>query len=242
MRFTKVYAATASLVVAFAAHQGAMAQTGDGDALMALDNGSLRSEIQMRFDAALAASNETGVVAADDTRYIWANEAKAQCGIALGYLKSGTKDPVSVGKCARAYDLMQDTTRRSPITPWSAGKVVDVSCDDPKLIFFPWNKAAPEGEEQIKATNEVISYVAQKAGPCQWNSFEVIGHADLSGTPAYNVKLAKERADYVTGLLETAVPGKTATPLSRGESEPRIPTEDGVREPGNRRVEIRGTR
>ena len=108
MRFTRLSATSASLVVALAMHQGAWAQGSDADALMAMDMSSLKGEIQMRFDAALAATHEPTVVSADDSRHIWASEAKAQCGIALGYLKSSTKDPVSIGKCARAYALMND--------------------------------------------------------------------------------------------------------------------------------------
>lgn len=239
MRFNKISAASVSLVMALAMHQGAQAQTNDADALMALDKDSLRSEIQMRFDAALSASNEGGVIAADDTRFIWANEAKAQCGIALGYLKSSTKDPVSVGKCARAYALMQDTTRRVPVPLWSPGEAPP-ECEDPRLIFFPWNESEPAEGEQMQAAEGVIAYVAQNSDRCSWNSFEVVGHADLSGTPAYNIELAQDRAEFVQGMLGAALPNAAITTVSRGESEPRIPTEDGVRELGNRRVEIRG--
>ena len=236
MRFTRVGAASVSLVVALAMHQGAMAQTNDGDALMALDNGALKGEIQMRFDAALAASNNSTVVSADDTRFIWANEAKAQCGIALGYLKSGTKDPVSVRKCARAYQLMQDGTRRGPIAP--RVEPPPAECEAPKLIFFPWNERVPAAGDNT--AQEVVSYVQQNSARCGWNAYEVVGHADLSGTPTYNIKLAQDRADYVKSMLESAMPTAPVSAVSRGESEPRIPTEDGVREPGNRRVEIRG--
>jgi hypothetical protein len=71
-----------------------------GEELMALPAGQLRREIQTRFDRALGFSRDPAVVAADSAAYLWAVEAKVQCGIALGYLKSGFKDPISVGKCA----------------------------------------------------------------------------------------------------------------------------------------------
>src|SRR3546814_19729758 len=116
MRLTRIGATCASLVVALATHQAAMAQGSDADALMALDVDSLRGEIRNRFDGALAASNNPSIIAADDTRYVWAIEAKAQCGIALGYLKSSTKDPVSVGKCAHAYQMMQYVAAPPPHT------------------------------------------------------------------------------------------------------------------------------
>src|SRR6476659_9893741 len=62
----------------------AWAQAGAPD-LMAMDVGSLRGEIQSRYDAALARSVDPAIVNANDSRYIWANEAKVQCGIAIGF-------------------------------------------------------------------------------------------------------------------------------------------------------------
>lgn len=235
MRFTRLGAAGASLVVALATHQGAWAQGSDADALMAMDNNSLKGEIQMRFDAALAATNNPAVINADDSRHIWASEAKAQCGIALGYLKSSTKDPVSVGKCARAYQLMQDTTRRQPLAP-AAPVVVeqDPTCDNPALIFFEWNVAEPPATE----AQQVVDFIAGNYQRCNWSSLTVVGHADKSGGNSYNLGLSEQRASNVADMLRPAVPGAGVSVEFKGEEEPRVPTEDGVRELQNRRVEI----
>src|SRR3546814_17954901 len=83
MRLTRMGASCAALVMALATHQAAMAQGSDADALMALDLDSLTGEIRNRFDGALAASNNPAFISADDTRYVWSIEAKAQCGITL---------------------------------------------------------------------------------------------------------------------------------------------------------------
>ncbi len=234
MRFKKISATTVTLTMAFAMAGVANAQNNDADALMALDKDNLRGEIQQRFDSALAASNEAGTVNADDTRFVWANEAKAQCGIALGYLKSGTKDPVSVGKCARFHAMMQDNTRRTPTPLWGPGEAPAV-CEAPKLIFFGFDIAeAPAAEAQ-----QVVDFVAGNFQNCRWNSLTVIGHADRSGSANYNMNLAQERATNVYNMLIEKVPANlVAAPVSRGEGDPRVPTEDGVREPQNRRVEI----
>lgn len=235
MRFKRTGATCVSLVVAMAAHQGAWAQESDADALMAMDMDSLRGEIQMRFDAGLAASNESAVISADDTRFIWANETKAQCGIALGYLKSSTKDPVSIGKCARAYALMQDATRRNLLQPWQAPAVVDEVCENPALIFFGFDIRTPPAEAQ-----QVIDFIEGNYRRCQWSGLEVVGHADRSGSDAYNVNLSRDRAENVAAMLREADIGSTSVTVSfEGESNPRVPTEDGVREPQNRRVEIK---
>lgn len=235
MRFKRTGATCVSLVVALAAHQGAWAQESDADALMALDKDTLRGEIQMRFDAGLAASNDGNVINADDPRFIWANETKTQCGIALGYLKSSTKDPVSIGKCARAYALMQDGTRRNPIQPWQAPEVVDEVCENPALIFFGFDIRTPPAEAQ-----QVLDFIQGNYQRCRWSSLEVVGHADRSGSDSYNVTLSRDRAENVAAMLREAEIGSTNVTVSfEGESNPRVPTEDGVREPQNRRVEIK---
>ena len=74
----------------------AMAQDTGAD-LMSLDKGALRGAIQSRYDEALALTQDPAIVSGDNDRFTWASQAKAQCGIALGFLKSGTRDPVSIG-------------------------------------------------------------------------------------------------------------------------------------------------
>ena len=74
------------------------------------DTDSLRSEIQQHYDAALVMTLDQAIVRANDPRYTWASEAKVQCGIALGYLKSNTRDETSIGKCRTAAELMTATS------------------------------------------------------------------------------------------------------------------------------------
>ncbi|MBC2664687.1 OmpA family protein, partial [Novosphingobium flavum] len=65
------------------------------------------------------------------------------------------------------------------------------------------------------------------------------GYADRSGTPKYNVALSGRRNDSVQGYLTShGVPGSAITAQAFGETNPRVPTADGVRELQNRRVEI----
>ena len=230
MRLTRVMATGASLAVALATHQAAFAQGSDADALMAMDLESLRGEIQMRFNEALAASKDPAIINADDPRHVWANEAKAQCGIALGYLKSKTKDPVSIGKCARAYELMKFI----PTPPAPPPPPPPPVCENPALIFFEWDNPVPPAME----AQQVVDFVAANYAICNWGDLTVIGHADKSGSNAYNLGLSEERANNVADMLRPSVPNANVTVEFRGEEEPRVPTEDGVRELQNRRVEI----
>ena len=203
--------------------------------LMSLDADALRSAIQQRYDAALTATLDPGVVNADDPRYTWASEAKAQCGIALGFLKSATRDETSIAKCVMASDRM--TWRPAPAPPRSpVATVPQEVCSQrvPGIVFFEFDSAVPPVEAE-----QTIQFVAQNAAPCGWRGFDIVGHTDRAGSNAYNQGLSRERATAVASLMASlGIPPSAMTTDARGEEEPRVPTEDGVRNPQNRRVEI----
>ena len=70
-------------------------------------------------------------------------------------------------------------------------------------------------------------------------SISINGHADRAGTETYNMDLSERRARFVMKALEEAgVPAKLMQYFAFGETDPAVPTADGVREPKNRRVEI----
>lgn len=209
----------------------AAAQAASGDELMAMDRGSLRAEIQSRYDSALGLTRDAAVVSASDTRFIWASQAKAQCGIALGFLKSGTKDPVSVGKCADAAWRMQGTPR--PAVSVQPPTVTDCN-RGPFIVFFDWDRS----EITVEATTVLDSMVAAYAG-CGTAPIALAGYADRSGGDAYNLALSDRRAAAVRSYLMSRSVGATAIVTQGfGEANPRVPTADGVRELQNRRVEI----
>lgn len=67
----------------------------------------------------------------------------------------------------------------------------------------------------------------------------VIGHTDRVAEADYNVTLSLERALKVRDMLaERGLPTDTITAFGRGENDLLVPTEDGVAEPLNRRVEV----
>lgn len=219
----------------------AMAQsdaTTTADQLMALDRGSLKGELTTRYDAGLAAATDSAVVGADDKRFLWASQAKAQCGIALGYLKSGTKDPVSIGKCNEAYGRLQGTVAAAPIAavaPPPPPPPPPVACNKgPFIVFFDWNSSdiTPEA-----AT--ILDSMASTYAGCGSAGVSLAGYADRSGTDRYNLGLSERRAQAVRQYLATrAVPDAAMTAKGFGETNPRVPTADGVRELQNRRVEV----
>jgi len=204
--------------------------------LLAMDVGALRGEIQTRYDGALAASNDPAIISANDPRYIWAIEAKAQCGIALGYLKTSTKDQTSISKCALFYARMQQPPAPpAPLPPPPPPPQPSVCSDTtPRIVFFDFDSATPPESAQ-----DTIQFVTSNAGVCNWRNVGVTGHADRSGSDEYNMGLSQRRADAVADLLAAGGVARGALEVSaKGESQPRVPTADGVRELQNRRVEI----
>ncbi|WP_249171856.1 OmpA family protein [Erythrobacter sp. JK5] len=204
---------------------------------MSADTDTLRGEIQTRYNEALAATNDQSMVAANDARYLWASEAKVQCGIALGFLKSKTRDETSIGKCDYAYNRMRMRTvaPRAPAPPVALPPRRQV-CDgvEPGLVFFEFDSSVPGSDAA-----QTVRAVATNARECGWNRFRVVGHTDRSGSDAYNDALSMRRAEAVANLMASlGIPREQMATSAQGESNPRVPTADGVRSPENRRVEI----
>ena len=210
----------------------AAAQDAGGD-WMAMGKRELRGEVQRRHDEAVAAMAQT--INADDPRYVWAMQAKAQCGIALGFLKSGTKDPVSLGKCADAYTRMSQVPMAPmPMAPVST--ITPEACRQAILgtVFFEFDSAVVP-----PSANETLQFISANMVPCGWTGLNVVGHTDRSGSDAYNDGLANRRAAAVAeALAGVGVSAGAVATSGRGEAEPRVPTADGVREAQNRRAEI----
>ena len=206
------------------------------DNLMAMEGGELRSEVQRRYDAGLSLTNDSSAVSANDPRYTWASEAKAQCGIALGFLKSNTKDETSISRCALAYDMMQRMPQpRVAAAPEPAPQPEVCNREAPGLIFFEFDSATPQQDAV-----ETVQYVVENAPACNWRAFTVVGHTDRAGSNAYNEGLSLRRAEAVANLMASrGIPAASISTEALGEASPRVPTADGVRELQNRRVEIR---
>ncbi|HYZ40877.1 MAG TPA: OmpA family protein [Stellaceae bacterium] len=102
------------------------------------------------------------------------------------------------------------------------------------LVFFDWDRSdiTPAGMDIVRQAAD-----AYKAGGSV--RLQVTGYTDLSGSPGYNQRLSERRANNVANALANfGVARSDMTVSGRGESDPRVPTPKGVREPQNRRVEI----
>ncbi len=102
------------------------------------------------------------------------------------------------------------------------------------LVFFDWDRY-----DLTERARQIISEAAQASQRVQVTRIEVNGYTDLSGTAKYNQGLSVRRANAVAAeLVRDGVPQNEIVARGFGESNPLVPTAQGVREPQNRRVEI----
>lgn len=102
------------------------------------------------------------------------------------------------------------------------------------IVFFDWDSDALTPEAQ-----QILRSAADYARIGEIARIEVTGHADRSGPDSYNIGLSERRARQVSEELNRL--GISSNEIAvgwRGESDPLVITDDGVREPQNRRVEI----
>ena len=101
-------------------------------------------------------------------------------------------------------------------------------------VYFEFDKASITAEGQAvidAASNYAIGGGAQRVA--------VVGHADTSGSAAYNIVLSRKRANAVAkAMVKDGVSEKIIAVDWKGESEPAVMTPDGTKEPLNRRVTI----
>lgn len=89
-------------------------------------------------------------------------------------------------------------------------------------------------------TEQLVRLVARHLSEQPWR-LRIIGHTDRAGSADYNVVLSQRRAKAVRdALVREGIPAERLAIMYRGELEPLVKTQDGVREPENRRVELVG--
>ena len=105
---------------------------------------------------------------------------------------------------------------------------------EPFVVFFAFDSSVLSAEAENTINAAVAA--AQDAG---MSEFSVTGHADRSGSEDYNNRLSISRANAVQdALVARGVAAGAVSVAGRGESDPAVPTADGVAEQANRRVVI----
>jgi len=97
----------------------------------------------------------------------------------------------------------------------------------------------PGTSEIVQSSKDQVSNLMNTVSSYEPASIDIIGHSDRAGDADKNYALALERAHAVEKfLIENNVNLERISVVSYGENDPLVPTEDGVSEPQNRRVEV----
>ncbi|HSK39203.1 MAG TPA: OmpA family protein [Arenibaculum sp.] len=122
-----------------------------------------------------------------------------------------------------------------PVTAAPAPAPAPSLADSVYFVFFDFDRA-----NITPAAQDIVNTVVTDYRSNQAQGVNVVGHTDTSGPAAYNQRLSERRATAVReALVRSGVPGDTVDTSGVGETQPLIATGDGVREPSNRRAEIR---
>ncbi|HAK62031.1 MAG: outer membrane beta-barrel protein [Pseudomonadota bacterium] len=128
----------------------------------------------------------------------------------------------------------------APVAPAPAPAPAPVAEPEPPalprnfIVFFDWDRSDITAEADA-ILRDAVAY-AQQHGAVR---ISATGHADRSGSDEYNMKLSMRRAKAVEShVIASGIAASEISIAAKGEREPLVPTEDGVREPQNRRVEI----
>ena len=121
-----------------------------------------------------------------------------------------------------------------PASGAGAAQTAAGAASGPFLLFFDWGKPDITGDAAA-----VLDQAAQAYRQSPGAQLQITGHTDRSGSESYNVMASRRRAEAVRAeLAKRGVPVGAMTIAAYGEERPIVPTEDGVREVQNRRVEI----
>lgn len=104
----------------------------------------------------------------------------------------------------------------------------------PYIVFFDFDRSDITAEASTILNNAATAYAN-----CGVARVMLAGHTDTSGSASYNVALAERRNASVRSYMTSR--GVGAGQISGeafGETKPRVPTGNGVREAQNRRVEV----
>ena len=113
-------------------------------------------------------------------------------------------------------------------------EIMPAAGEEGYLVFFAWDQATLTPVALTVLDQVETDWLAGRP-----SRIVIAGHADRSGSEAYNQVLSERRARAVQQALgQRGIPAATMQVEAFGETQPRVPTADGAREPQNRRVEI----
>jgi len=197
--------------------------TGEPSELLGLDNRALMAELRDRLDRNAVLTETHDVVYSTTPTYTAASEAAAHCSIAVGYMRSRTRDAETINRC----DCMDQLASYQP---------VDQTCPAQLDVSIYFQTARWELSEVDQAT---LDNAAGEANRCGLEHAVVDGHTDRVGSNAANQLLSERRANQVADyLVDSGLDRNRIETHAYGETQLAVPTDDNVAEQRNRRTEL----
>jgi OOP family OmpA-OmpF porin len=104
----------------------------------------------------------------------------------------------------------------TPSVDWQAIKN-QLNDNPPTPIFEPYQTKRTLGQEDINKVGKIMDYLENNPD----GSLLVIGHTDISGPRALNMKLSRERADFVKSyLVQNGIDTDKIVSSYKGPDEP----------------------
>jgi len=129
---------------------------------------------------------------------------------------------------------MDELEARPAAQPPAAAQPAPSAVGKEFRVYFDFDKSNLTAEAR-----QIVQQAAAEAKSGGSARLQLVGKADRSGTDQYNLRLSERRAKAVVeALVSAGIPRDNIQSRAVGESEPPVPTPDGVREPRNRVVEI----
>jgi OmpA-OmpF porin, OOP family len=143
--------------------------------------------------------------------------------------------PNDIAKCRTAFDAalkrVETALAQQPAPPAPAAVKPAMPMAGPYVVYFAFNSA--------KLDAKAMATIKEAAAAAKSAKVSVSGHTDRAGSNEYNKRLSLDRTNAVAGGLIRAGVAKVSIAKSHhGEEQPAVATEDGKKEPRNRRVEI----
>lgn len=157
-------------------------------------------------------------------------EHRFMVGMRWSFSKPKPKVMAKVVAAVTAPEPAPEPVKVQPVEPAPPPPVVETRY----LVFFDWDSA-----DVTEGVSAILQQVVLNSRKIKLTGIDTVGHADRSGTTRYNLALSQRRAEAVqTELVRLGAPKTEFRSQWRGELEPLVQTDDGTREPQNRRVEI----
>lgn len=150
----------------------------------------------------------------------------------LTYNFGGRPAPAPVAAPPPPPPVMAPPPPPAPVAPPPPPKA---ACNTgPYIVFFDFDRSDISPEASTILNNAVTAYAN-----CGMARVMLAGHTDKAGSAQYNMALAGRRNEAVRSYMTgRGIPSGQISGEAFGESQPRVPTADGVREAQNRRVEV----